>query len=114
MKRTLTVFISIIISLSLIGCSKPDRDGIVLEVTENQILLAEELSPEEYEKIKDKPASEIQNEDVLGDAYYGLIYLTYDNAEKFSKGDEVEVWIDGDIMESYPAQAEAKKIEHKK
>ncbi|MGO1470610.1 MAG: DUF3221 domain-containing protein [Tissierella sp.] len=49
----------------------------------------------------------------MGDAYYGLIYLSYDKAGKFSKGNEVEIWIDGAIMESYPSQAKARKISHK-
>ena len=39
--------------------------------------------------------------------------LTYDNIDKFNKGDVVKVWINGDIRESYPLGAKAKKISAK-
>lgn len=101
-------------SLLFIGCSiNPDMEGIILEVKEDQLLLAREITLSEYEQIKDKSALQIQNEDVLGDAYFGLIELTYKNAKEFNKGDQVEVWIDGEVMESYPEQAKAKKIKQK-
>nr|WP_232827998.1 DUF3221 domain-containing protein [Paraliobacillus sp. X-1268] len=41
------------------------------------------------------------------------MYLAYDNPEEWSKGDEVKVWIDGDVLASYPEQAKAKKIQFK-
>lgn len=100
--------------LLLAGCGKADMDGIVLEVTGNSMLVATELSLEEYEEIKNQSATEIQNEDVNGDSYLGLINITYKRAEKFSKGDEVDLWIDGDIRESYPMGATAKKATLKK
>lgn len=77
-------------------------------------MIATELSADEYESIKDQPASEIQNEDVHGDTHRGLIDLSYDEPKDFNKGDEVEVWLEGDIMESYPPSATAKKITLKK
>jgi len=115
MKKVIISLISIMFfSVFLTGCDDADMDGIVLKTTENYIQVATELSPEEYEEVKDKSASQIQDEDVLGDTYRGLINLTYDNPEKFGKGDEVEIWIDGDIRESYPLGATAKKISMKK
>lgn len=113
MKKAIFALI-ILFSVSLAGCGDADMEGIVLKTTENYIQVATELSPDEYEEIKDKSASQIQDEDVLGDTYRGLIDLTYDSPEKFSKGDEVEIWIDGDIRESYPLGATAKKISVKK
>lgn len=111
MKRLFsTAFTIILISLSLVGCSKPSIEGIILEVNEHGVKLATELSLEEYEDIKNESVSKIQNEDVHGDTYRGLIDLTYKDTDGLSKGDEVEVWIDGDIMASYPEKAEAKKI----
>lgn len=116
MKRIfLTVFTVILMSILIVGCGKANMEGIILEVTENVILLSENISPEEYEEVKNESVSKLQNEDVQGErARLGLIELTYDNTDKFSKGDEVEVWIDGDILESYPSQAKAKKISLKK
>src|SRR5690625_280407 len=113
-KAMLALIIIILSSVSLSGCGDADMEGIVLKTTENYVQVATELSPDEYEEIKDKPAGQIQDEDVLGDTYRGLINLTYDNPEKFSKGDEVDIWIDGDIRESYPSGATAKKISLKK
>lgn len=112
--KYLIVFVVILANLSLTGCSNADFDGIIIKVSENKILLATEISSEEYEEIKELPASQIQNADVLGDAYYGLIELTYDDAESLTPGDQVEVWIDGEVMESYPLQAKTKKISLKK
>lgn len=108
--KYLIIFIFIIANLSFTSCSKADYEGIVIKTSENKLLLATELSPIEYEEIKGLPATKIQNDDVLGDAYYGLIDLVYEDAEKFSPGNQVEVWIDGEVLESYPLQAKAKKI----
>ncbi|MEN1970554.1 DUF3221 domain-containing protein [Lentibacillus sp. N15] len=104
------IFAVILISFSLAGCGTPNMEGIILEVNKRGIKLATELSPEEYEEMKNESVSKIQNEDIYGDTYRGLIDLTYDNTDGFRKGDEVEVWIDGDIMESYPSKAKAKKV----
>ncbi len=112
--KLLLSIIFLFIGILLTSCSKPDMEGIVLEVNKNYIQVATELSLDEYEEIKDKSALEIQNEDVLGDTYRGLIDLTYEHTDEFSKGDEVEIWIDGGIRESYPSGADAKKIRHKK
>lgn len=115
MKRAVFMTILIIISASLTGCGEADMEGIVLDVTENKLLLSENLTPKEYEGIKDESVIKIQNEDVEGEREsLHLIELTYDQADKFSKGDEVDVWIDGDIFASYPGQAQAKKILIKK
>lgn len=115
MKKELLAWIIIsVFSVLLVSCGHADMEGIVLEINENAMQVATELSPDEYERIKDKSAEQIQNEDVDGDTYRGLINLTYAHTEKFSKGDEVKIWIDGDIRESYPLGATAKKITVKK
>lgn len=107
-----TAWTMILVSLFLASCGQqePDMEGIILEVSEHGVKLAKELSLEEYEDIKNDPVSKIQNEDVYGDTYRGLIDLTYEDTGGLNKGDEVEVWIDGGIMESYPEKAEARKI----
>lgn len=108
--KYLIIFVVVLANLSFAGCNRADYEGIIIKVTENEILLATELSIDEYEKIKNLPAAKIQNADVLGDAYYGLIYLVYQDTKKFAPGDQVKAWIDGEILESYPLIADAKKI----
>src|SRR5690625_4787332 len=89
-------------------------EGIVLDINERGIKLARNLSLDEYEEIKNESVTKLHNEDVMGEREsLGLIDLIYENQNEFNKGDEVEVWIDGDIMETYPERAKAKKIEVK-
>ena len=110
-KLFITSFLIIFINVSLAGCGEADMEGIILDVTENELLLSKDLTPNEYEEIKNESATKLQNEDVHGERdSLNLIYLTYNNTDEFSKGDEVDVWIEGDILESYPSQAKAKKI----
>src|SRR5699024_3877277 len=111
MKKLFNSFLIIYIIVSLSGCGEADMEGIILEVTENELLLSKNLTPNEYEEIKNESATKLQNEDVHGEREsLNLIDLTYNNTDEFTKGDEVDVWIEGDILESYPAQAKAKKI----
>lgn len=81
-------------------------EGYILEVEENRILVAENITSEEYEVIKDKSISDLNGEGI------SLIYLS-NEVSSLKEGNKVEVWIDGGIDESYPAQAEAEKIEVK-
>ncbi len=100
------LFIVLLLSMSLAGRGKADMVGIILEVTENEVLLSRNLTSDEYKKIENESAIKLQNEDVRGErASLDLIELTYDNTDELRKGDEVEVWIDGDILGSYPSQA---------
>jgi len=99
----------------LVGCGEADLQGIVIETTENYLLIAQNLSADEYEKIRHKSPTDIQNDDVAGiGSHLNLIDISYDRTADFSPGDFVQVWLSGDIMTSYPAQATAKKIEHRK
>ncbi|MDL4841967.1 hypothetical protein [Aquibacillus rhizosphaerae] len=76
MKRKFFIaFTMIFLSISLAGCGKAGMEGIILEVTENEILLSENLSQDKYEDIKNKSISEIQG--------IPLIYLAYDNTEEW-------------------------------
>src|SRR5690625_1274880 len=93
---------------------KADMEGIVLDIGERVIKLARNLSPNEYEEIKNESVTKLHNEDVAGERALGLIDLIYENKKEFYKGDKVEVWIDGDIMEISPPRAKAKKIVVKK
>jgi hypothetical protein len=78
--------------------------GYVIKVEDNRILVAENITHEKYELIKN-----ISFEDLMGEGL-SLIYLSYDGDEVFEKGNKVEYIIEGGINESYPAQAKAKKI----
>jgi len=116
MKKAMFAFMMIVLfNVSLVGCGSADMKGIVLEVNENEIKLAENLAPHKYEEIKHESVKKLQKEDVEGTREsLELMDITYDQADEFSKGDEVDVWIDGDIMTSYPGKAHAKKISIKK
>lgn len=85
--------------------------GIILEKNEDSITLAKNLSNEDYEKIKNISVREILEEgSIENEIDLDLIDLNYSNTEDFNKGDRVKVWIKGDILDSYPASADAKKI----
>lgn len=111
MKRVFfKLFIVLLLSVSLVACGNADMHGIVLDTSEGGLTLARELTPDEYEEIKDISPTKLHNEDVEGKRDLGLITLSYEDMGEINKGDEVDVWIGGDIMESYPPQADAKKV----
>lgn len=113
-KKILLVLLILLFSIRLTSCIKPDIEGLVLEADGNKIKLAENVTLTEYEKIKERSVRKLQNEHVAGEREsLGLVDLTYDDADRFTKGDEVRVWIDGDIMTSYPGKTSAKKIQSK-
>lgn len=101
----------LLIGSILIACGSPHIEGIVLEVSDGTILLSQNLTSEKYEEIKDESIKLLQKEDVFGERdSLHLIELTFDDANSFNPGDEVNAWITGDVLESYPEQAKAKKI----
>lgn len=110
------LFIIVFLNILLVGCfyGEADIEGIVLDINEHEIKLAKNISPDEYEEVKNISVTKLHNEDVAGKRDLGLINLIYEKNDILNKGDEVEVWIDGDIMTSYPPQADAKKISLKK
>lgn len=113
MKRLFFVNVMIlIISGLLTACNNnPHMEGIILEVSEGTILLSQNIRFDEYEEIKDESVKILQKEDVFGEKdSLNLIELTYAEASSFNPGDEVEIWIKGDILDSYPGQATAKKV----
>ncbi|HLR43430.1 MAG TPA: DUF3221 domain-containing protein [Pseudogracilibacillus sp.] len=113
MKRL--ILLCSLFGILLVGCGSPEIEGIILEVNDNgSILLAENLSMEAYEEIKEESPTTLQNETVAGECDLDLIDLSYEDTDDLQKGDQVEVWLDGDIMTSFPAQATAKKVQVKK
>lgn len=106
--KVLTIII--LFSFLLVACGESDMQGIVLDTSEGEFTLGRELTLGEYEEIKDISPTKLHNEDVEGKRDLGLITLSYEDMGEINKGDEVDVWIGGDIMESYPPQADAKKV----
>ena len=99
---------------ALVGCSEISKtteqektEGYILEVEEHRILVAEDITAEEYEAIKDKSISELDEEGI------SLIYFSNDDIGNLQVGNKVEIWFDGNMATSYPAQAGAIKIEVK-
>lgn len=110
-RLVMSLFVMVMIVLT--GCGEANIEGIVIESTNQSLLIAQDLTIEEYEDINHKSPTDIQNDDVSGEGpHLGLIKVSYDQADDFAEGDIVKVWLTGDIMESYPSQAEAKKVKH--
>ena len=92
MKKLVALLLALICLLGLIGCSnrsmnyiianEPNITGIVKEANENSIL--------------------IENEN--GEYWVSLNVENEDSMTHFSIGDEVVVYYDGNIAESYPMQ----------
>lgn len=111
MRYILISILFLTVFLSACGSGGPDVNGVLLEVNDNNVLLSENLTLEEYEQIKEISATDLQNEDVNGERDpLNLMSISYDKTDAFKAGTSVDVWLTGDIMESYPSQAEAKKI----
>lgn len=113
MKRSILIILSIFL-LILSSCqSDADVTAYVIEASDGRMLVAQNMSENEYEEIKDLPASEINNMDVQGEENFDLLVLLFADAEQFSKGDYIEAWIDDAMMDSYPPQVNADRVEIK-
>ena len=92
MRKTFALLLALICLLALAGCSprsmnyiianKPSIQGIVTETTDNAILM----------------------ENADGEYWVSLDVQNGDSMTHFSVGDEVVVYFDGNIAESYPMQ----------
>jgi hypothetical protein len=102
--------VMVMLVMGLVGCAKSQdaREGFVLEVKGGSILVAQNITMERYNELKD-----VSSEALIDQGGLDLIWLTYEKAADFKKGDQVEFWLDGGIRESYPAQGDAKKVELK-
>jgi hypothetical protein len=119
MKHLRFIIISIILLsfIALAGCTEKDVAtkstdikvvGFIIEVEKNRILIAEDITLEKFEEIKDKSITELYEEGI------SLIYLSFnDVVTKLKKGNQVEAWISSGIEQSYPGQAETNRIEVK-
>lgn len=110
MKR---IFLSMVFVLVFIlsGCGEHHIEGIVIDVQDAYLLIAQNITTDQYDDIRHKSPTDIQNDDVAGvGLHLGLIDISYKQTANFSAGDYVHVWLSGDIMESYPSRATAKKV----
>lgn len=94
------VFVCLFISCLIAGCSvqgDPDGSGYILEISDNGILVVDQ-------KFEDKDWNEIHEE------YHGSAIWLKTDVSNLKPGQKVSYWIKGDIRESYPSQADAKKV----
>ena len=93
--------------LLLCGCNQgkvETVEGYIVKIESNKILVAEDITLDKFEAIKDKPIGDY-NDDI------SLIYFFYDDLSNFQVGNKVRVLYDGGMDESNPAQASALEIE---
>src|SRR5690606_17641805 len=81
--------------------------GYILEIEPNKILLAQNMTLEAYHLLTDLFLTEL----LILESTPQLMYLDYEDASSFDKGDYVTATISGGIETSLPAQAGASKIE---
>ena len=101
----------VVLCIALVGCSEIGKtteevktEGYILEVGGSGILVAEDMTSEEYKAIKDTAVSDLYEKGL------SLIYFSNDDTSNLRVGNKVEIWFDGTVAESYPAQARATKI----
>jgi hypothetical protein len=104
------IVVMAMLAMGLVGCAKSqdEREGFVLEVKESSVLVVQNITQERYNDIKG-----ISSEALIDQGGLDLIWLEYDKASQFDKGDHVTFATEGGVRENYPAQADAKKIDHK-
>ncbi|MET3574457.1 DUF3221 domain-containing protein [Bhargavaea ullalensis] len=112
MKRLMGVMLGLAVFVA--GCGQAEEDpiademvidGTVLEVEVGRVLVAENIDPETYGKIRGKDWQEMSEEGIM------LIFIGFEEADRLKPGDRVKAQIEGGVDESYPAQAEASEIE---
>ena len=108
--RVMKVFLLFALAVSIIGCANEQvsGEGFILETREDSILVVQNITAERFNEIKD-----ISSDALIDQGGLDLIWLEYEEANEFDKGDHVTFSTDGGVRESYPAQADAKKIERK-
>lgn len=116
MKRALLLSLFISIIALLVGCGEksadqaPHIEGLIYSKDEVSILIIEDIESVDISEAEwqGKPAYSISKTDKTKIYDASGKSITF---EDLQIGDAVKVWIDGEIMESYPAQARAEKIQ---
>ena len=109
LKKIFTLLI--LFCFALVGCSEINKttdevktEGYIIEVGENRILVAEDMTSDEYEVIKDTSISDVYEKGL------SFSYFSNDDVSNLQVGNKVEIWFYGTVAESYPAQAGATRI----
>lgn len=88
--------------------SEPDKMGFVLKVDNDDVMIAEDISSEEYEEMKDMSYSDLAKMNMDNGPF--IYELSYDDTDKLNQGDEVEVWMEDGLGDSDIQVGKAKKI----
>lgn len=103
MTRKISFLIVFFCIILLIGCSS-NLTGYIVGIEDNDIYFLDGITQEEYKEYQDKSIQQLLDDN------NSLIVLNYDGNEELELGDYVKVKLDGNIMTSYPEQANAKDI----
>lgn len=97
-------------SSSNIGGASPNDEhaliGQIIDIADGRLLVIEGDEGEIPTDILDKSLEEL-----VQTGGYGLYWVQVDNPGQYEIGQLVKVWFDGPILESYPAQGAAERIE---
>lgn len=115
MRHCKLIIIALLTAIIFTGCTSAGEqelskeEGYVLDKGDDVILVAKEISAEEFIEIDNKfvfgdPALDFDGPDEVG-----LIYISYEDIDNIKKGDKVKAWVDG-VGDSYPQQAKAVKV----
>ncbi|OCL26360.1 hypothetical protein U472_10155 [Orenia metallireducens] len=108
MKNLFKLGLILITLLSIAACAKEESttiEGIIMEVEENRVLVSqrEDITVADLNK---------SHEELVAEGGYDLIWINTEKLDQqFEKGLGVNIWISGNIIESYPAQATAERVE---
>lgn len=96
--RILLVMLGVLLMTGCTGAAPPDGEGYIIQVTERSVLVIDE-------QILDATWNEIFEE------YTGNAIMLSTRKKNLKPGQRIRYWVKGGVNTSYPAQAEAKRIE---
>ena len=88
---------------------KPIIEGFVYELNEESFLVSEGINSDNYEELDD-----LEGEAIVFSVTDNTKFINSEEESSFEDlnlKDKVKVWNEGPIMESYPAQTDAKRVE---
>lgn len=98
------IFFCLLVLLSGCGKDYAKMEGYLLEVSSDNLVFVENISADKYDELKGLSMSEYINEGLS-------LYVVKTNKDfQVKSGDKVEILFDGVILESYPMQVTADKI----
>jgi len=97
---------TLVLSACLGGAVKPNFQGFAYEIEKDRVLVVYNVTREEFDEVAEKSLDEIMD---LG---HSLLDLEYSGEKDFIEGDQISIWIDGEVQDSYPQQAKASNLEY--